>query len=137
MVPAALHAANPDAARRPIPPYFDRGDRQRRPSCAVIDGATFDDFAGFAGEFSKLLCHHTWRGNLDACNDILRGGFGTPENGWVLKWLNCDSSRAALGYGATIKWLEDVLLTCHPSNRSHLEDRLLAAQRSEGARCST
>jgi RNAse (barnase) inhibitor barstar len=98
----------------------------------VIDGAAFDDFAGFTREFSKLLCHHTWRGNLDAFNDILRGGFGTPETGWVLKWVNSDSSRATLGYEATIKWLEDVLFTCHPSNRSHIQDRLLAARRSEG-----
>jgi len=98
----------------------------------VIDGAAFSDFDGFAREFSKLLCHYTWRGNLDAFNDILRGGFGTPEASWVLRWLNAESSRTALGYGATIKWLEDVLLTCHPSNRSHFEDRLLAARRGEG-----
>lgn len=54
----------------------------------VIDGANISDLDGFAREFSRLLCGHTWRGNLDAFNDLLRGGFGTPENGWVLKWLN-------------------------------------------------
>src|SRR5688572_15252087 len=43
-----------------------------------IDGALFSDFEGFAGEFTRLLDDHTWRGNLDAFNDILRGGFGTP-----------------------------------------------------------
>ena len=26
-----------------------------------------------------------------------RGGFGTPESGWVLRWLNSEISRAALG----------------------------------------
>ncbi|WP_030443620.1 barstar family protein [Actinoplanes subtropicus] len=98
----------------------------------VIDGAAFSDLDGFAREFSKLLCHHTWRGNLDAFNDILRGGFGTPEDGWVLRWLDSDSSRSALGYEATIEWLEGVLLTCHPSNRSQVENELLAARRSEG-----
>jgi hypothetical protein len=50
----------------------------------VIDGADFFDLDGFARELSKLLHHHIWRGNLDAFNDILRGGFGTPESGWVL-----------------------------------------------------
>lgn len=70
----------------------------------VIDGASFVDFAGFVREFSQLLCHGTWNGSLDAVNDILRGGFGTPETGWVLKWVNSDSSRVMLGYDATVRW---------------------------------
>jgi hypothetical protein len=45
----------------------------------VIDGADFSDFDGFAREFSRLLCNYTWRGNLDAFNDILRGGSGRPR----------------------------------------------------------
>jgi RNAse (barnase) inhibitor barstar len=63
----------------------------------VIDGARFSSFEGFAREFSRLLRDHTWRGNLDAFNDILRGGFGTPDGGWVLRWVNSDLSRTALG----------------------------------------
>jgi hypothetical protein len=47
----------------------------------VIDGSAFSGFDGFAREFSRLLDNYTWRGNLDAFNDLLRGGFGTPENG--------------------------------------------------------
>jgi hypothetical protein len=46
----------------------------------VIDGAHFSDLDGFTREFSRLLVNYTWRGNLDAFNDLLRGGFGTPEN---------------------------------------------------------
>ncbi|NES31235.1 barnase inhibitor [Micromonospora terminaliae] len=98
----------------------------------IIDGATFSDFDGFGREFSRLLCNYTWRGNLDAFNDILRGGFGTPENGWVLRWLNSESSRAALGYQATAQRLEQLLLTCHPSNRAYIELRLGRARRGEG-----
>jgi RNAse (barnase) inhibitor barstar len=98
----------------------------------VIDGANFSDLDGFAREFSKLLCHYTWRGNLDAFNDILRGGFGTPENGWVLRWLNSALSRAALGHEATIRRLEQILLTCHPSNRSNVAARIKNAQQGEG-----
>jgi hypothetical protein len=71
----------------------------------VIDGATFSDLDGFAREFSRLLCNYTWRGNLDAFNDLLRGGFGTPETGWVLRWLNSETSRAALGYQETARRL--------------------------------
>jgi RNAse (barnase) inhibitor barstar len=98
----------------------------------VIDGANFSDFDDFTREFSRLLDNHTWRGNLDAFNDVLRGGFGTPENGWVLKWLNSESSRAALGYKATMRRLDGLLLTCHPSNRSIIEARIRSARRTEG-----
>jgi RNAse (barnase) inhibitor barstar len=98
----------------------------------IIDGACFSDFDGFTREFSRLLCHHTWRGNLDAFNDLLRGGFGTPDNGWVLRWLNSELSRSALGYEATIQRLEQVLLICHPSNRSKVEIRIGGARRGEG-----
>jgi Barstar (barnase inhibitor) len=98
----------------------------------VIDGANFSDFDGFAREFSRLLCDYTWRGNLDAFNDLLRGGFGTPEHGWVLRWLNSESSRAALGYEETTLRLEGLLLTCHPSQRSIIQARISRARRGEG-----
>jgi hypothetical protein len=63
----------------------------------VIDGDTFDDLDGFAHQFSSYLSDHVWHGNLDAFNDILRGGFGTPEGGFVLRWLSSDRSRRMLG----------------------------------------
>ncbi|MEU3626203.1 barstar family protein [Amycolatopsis coloradensis] len=83
----------------------------------TIDGARFSDFDGFTREFSRLLRDHTWRENLDAFNDILGGGFGTPDDGWVLRWLNSGLSRSALDYEATLRQREQLLLTCHPSNR--------------------
>jgi hypothetical protein len=70
--------------------------------------------------------------NLDAFNDLLRWGFWTPENGWLLRWLNSDLSRSALGYEATIQRLERVLLTCHPSHRLNIEGRIRRARRGEG-----
>lgn len=98
----------------------------------VIDGARFSDFDGFTREFSRLLDNHTWTGNLDAFNDLLRGGFGTPASGWVLRWLNSDLSRSAPGYEATIQRLEQLLLTCHPSGRLSIEARILRARSSKG-----
>jgi hypothetical protein len=98
----------------------------------VIDGANSSDFDSFAREFSRLLCNYTWRGNLDAFNDLLRGGFGTPEHGWVLRWLNSGSSRAALGYEETTRRLEGLLLTCHPSQLSIIQARIRRARRGEG-----
>jgi hypothetical protein len=98
----------------------------------VIDGASFSDFGGFTREFSKLLCHYTWHGSLDAFNDVLRGGFGTPDGGWILRWGNSQLSRAALGYEATTQRLKQLLLTCHPSNRPDINARIGAARRGEG-----
>ena len=59
-------------------------------------------------------------------------GFGTPEHGWVLRWLNSESSRAALGYEETTLRLEGLLLTCHPSQRSIIQARISRARRGEG-----
>jgi RNAse (barnase) inhibitor barstar len=90
----------------------------------VIDGSAFTDFEGFGREFSKHLDNYEWRGNLDAFNDILRGGFGTPERP--------DLSRLALSYTATALWLEQMLATCHHVNRPSVSARLDAARRGQG-----
>jgi RNAse (barnase) inhibitor barstar len=99
----------------------------------VVDGADFDDLAGFAREFSRLLCHYEWTGNLDAFNDVLRGGMGTPDGGFVLRWLHSQRSREMLGHQATVRWLESVLLRCHPSHREGVQENLERARRGEGS----
>lgn len=98
----------------------------------TIDGAAFDDFEGFAREFSRCLDDWQWNGNLDALNDILRGGFGTPDGPWVLRWLNSEISARALGHPAMAKRLEDLLPRVHPTNRHKFKRRLATARRSEG-----
>jgi hypothetical protein len=98
----------------------------------VIDGSRFKDFAGFVREFSTLLPDWAWNGSLDAFNDILRGGFGTPEGGFVLCWLNADTSRQALGWPETIAYIERKLERCHPSNRESVRQDLEGARRGEG-----
>ena len=72
----------------------------------VVDGSRFDDLDGFARELSGLLSGYTWRGNLDALNDVLRGGYGTPDGGWVLRWVGSETSRTALGHPETARRLE-------------------------------
>ena len=98
----------------------------------VIDGNSFDDFAGFAREFTRLLDDYEWRGGLDAFNDILRGGFGTPRGGWTLRWLNSERSRSVLGHRATAQRLEERLPHVHPTGRAGWEQRLEMARRGEG-----
>ena len=98
----------------------------------VINGAAFSDFEGFQRAFSAFLNDHEWHGSLDAFNDILRGGFGTPESGWILRWLNSDLSKEALGYDAAVEHLEPHLSTCHQSNVSRMRQRIEMARRREG-----
>lgn len=114
---------------------FEENWRQAVPAglpVLVIDGDKFDDFEGFAVRFSALLEDFKWNGSLDAFNDILRGGCGTPDGGFELRWLNSARSRQTLGWPATIRWLEETLARCHPSNVPRLTTELQAARRREG-----
>ncbi len=99
----------------------------------VIDGAQFSSLEEFAQYFSNLVFEgHQWGGNLDAFNDMLRGGFGSPEGGFILRWENSALSRQSLGYLATTKWIEEHLQTCHPGNIPFLEQRLSEAKQGRG-----
>lgn len=98
-----------------------------------IEGSRFTDLAGFAEEFAtQALSGYRWHGNLDAFNDILRDGFGTPKGGFTLRWLNSTLSTERLGYREMVTWLEGTRKTAHRSNLPSIEKRLEAAQRQEG-----
>lgn len=98
-----------------------------------IDGAEFASLDGFFDEISKkLIPNATWGRNLDAFNDVLRGGFGTPREGFVLRWKNSQISRERLGYAETIRQLQLRLARCHPTNRNGIAEDLAAAQAHRG-----
>jgi RNAse (barnase) inhibitor barstar len=98
-----------------------------------IDGSRFDDLEGFWDEISRQLIPGAhWGRNLDALNDILRGGFGTPDEGFVLRWLNSALSQDALGYGETVRWLEQEVKRCYPSNIPALQAILAEARSCQG-----
>ncbi|WP_300515854.1 barstar family protein [Aliiroseovarius sp.] len=83
-----------------------------------IDGARFADFDGFCDEISRQLIPDTyWGRNLNAFNDILRGGFGTPEEGFHLVWRNADLSRDSLGRAETLRVLRAQLKAATPEQR--------------------
>ena len=65
-------------------------------------------------------------------DDVLRGGFGTPDGGFVLRWLNSDRSRSTLAYPATLRYLEGKVRRCHPSNVGYVRADLESARRGEG-----
>ena len=99
----------------------------------ILDGANFLSFQEFTQYFSDVVFKESrWCGNLDALNDMLRGGFGTPENGFILRWENSVLSRQNLGYAETIQWLEEHIVTCDPTNIPHLEQRLADAKQGRG-----
>jgi hypothetical protein len=98
-----------------------------------LDGRTFSTLEGFAEAFSRVaLVNYTWQGNLDAFNDILRGGFGTPAGGFILRWVNSGISRERLGYIETVRQLEERLKKCHLTNRAHVTEDLKAAKAGLG-----
>lgn len=100
----------------------------------IIDGKEFSTLEEFAEHFSSRVLEglHRWHGSLDAFNDILRGGFGTPEGGFRLVWENSDLSRVRLGYPETSRQLEFRLQGCHPLNRSAVAAELQDAKDGKG-----
>ncbi|MDJ0382548.1 barstar family protein [Streptomyces sp. G-G2] len=72
-------------------------------------------------------------GNLDAFNDCLGGGFGTPDDGdFRIDWYDHELSRERLGHAETARQLELRLGRCHPTHRERVATELAAARRGEG-----
>ena len=82
-----------------------------------IDGERFSTLEGFFAETDRVMQLGEWGHNLDAFNDVLRGGFGTPEEGFTIRWKNHNISRVRLGYPETVRQLKLRLERCHPTNR--------------------
>ncbi|MFJ7075465.1 barstar family protein [Streptomyces sp. NPDC098781] len=101
----------------------------------VLDGGrirTLEDFWLVIGEAINGPGGYFGR-NLDALNDCLRGGFGTPENDdFTVEWHDHAASRRALGHAETARQLEIRLGRCHPANRPSVAERLAAARAGEG-----
>ena len=98
----------------------------------VLDGASFDNLSGFFTAITRTLGLRGWGTNLDAFNDILRGGFGTPYGGFILHWDNSAISAQRLGWPETICFIEKKLTTCHPASIPSVQADLAAAQHQEG-----
>ena len=99
----------------------------------VLDVLRITSLETFYDEVSRsLVPGASWGRNLDAFNDILRGGFGTPAEGFILRWTNSDQSRANLAYPETVRQLEKRLERCHPTNRAHVRAELSQARACKG-----
>ena len=59
-----------------------------------IDGRDFSTLEEFLEVIGNVLIPEAdWGRSLDAFHDILRGGFGTPEGGFRLRWKHSAVSR--------------------------------------------
>lgn len=101
----------------------------------VLDGTrikTLEDFWRVVGEAVNGPGGYFGR-NLDALNDCLRGGFGTPDDDdFQFQWRNHAVSRECLGYEETVRQLQLRLARCHPTNRPHVSQDLAAARDGHG-----
>jgi hypothetical protein len=99
----------------------------------AIDGARIEDLDGFYDEISReVIPGATWGRNLHAFNDILRGGFGTPDGGFIFLWKNAARSRRALGYAGTVRWLRGLPKVVHPTNVEERRRQIALALAGEG-----
>jgi RNAse (barnase) inhibitor barstar len=99
-----------------------------------IDGMRFSTLEEFFREISRVLIPGAeWGHNLDAFDDILRGGFGTPEAGFTLRWKNHELSRGRLGRPETVRQLELRLQRCHPASRSSVARDLDMTKAGQGS----
>jgi hypothetical protein len=99
-----------------------------------LDGTRFSTLEEFYAEVSRVVIPGSdWGRNLDAFDDILRGGFGTPDGGFTIRWLHHAVSAERLGYPETVRQLELRLAQCHPTSRSSVAEDLARARRGEGA----
>jgi RNAse (barnase) inhibitor barstar len=99
----------------------------------VIDGTRITSLSTFYDEISRVLIPGPkWGRDLDAFDDILEGGFGTPADGFTLKWSNAAFSKEKLGYAETSKYLQEKLKRCHPSNREFVRAEFASARAGTG-----
>lgn len=99
----------------------------------VLEGTRITSLETFYDEVSRVLIPGAyWGRNLDAFNDILRGGFGTPDEGFRLVWKNSSISQQNLSFAETVRQLELRLERCHPENRDHVRRQLALARTGVG-----
>jgi len=95
----------------------------------IINGDNFSDLESFYNEIDHVLTKDlNWQTghNLDALNDLLRGGFGVYELGEpiILFWKNISKSKSDLGFNATKKYYENKISLGNGMNIQLFKDKL-------------
>lgn len=106
-----------------------------RPVVYEIDGSAINNL----GDLYRLLGEAVngqggyFGANLDAFNDCLGGGFGTPQDGnFMFLIRHSGHAISALGFDETIGQLQRRLAQCHPANRQQISRELELARLHEG-----
>ena len=103
------------------------------PRTVELNGEEFTTLEEFFDHFEfRALDGSFWGRNLDAFNDVLRGGFGTPVGGFRIIWRNHALSREHLGYAETARQLKLRLEQCHPMNTPYIQQLLHRAETRQG-----
>ena len=63
----------------------------------ALDGDILRHLSGFFTAINRTLSLTSWGTNLYAFNDILRGGFGTPDDGFILRCRSAISAQPSAG----------------------------------------
>jgi len=100
--------------------------KQPQRQAFTIDGRHFSTMAGFYDEAEQVFtCGLNWKigRNLNAFNDILRGGFGRHEYGQPIhiQWLAYEKSVRNLGKVTMDTIVEIILDTDHSGHDCTLE----------------
>jgi RNAse (barnase) inhibitor barstar len=88
-----------------------------------IDGTLTVSLEAFFDQFSRVVLTESWGRNLDAFNDVLRGGFGTPDEGFILRWKNSARSKELLGPVDFDLLIE--IISVHGAGGAEAEDNVL------------
>jgi len=100
----------------------------------TVDGASFSTLEGFFDEFERrALKEKAWGRNLDALNDVPRGGSGTPLSGFVLVWRHHALSRHRVGYAETTRQLRRMHATGDSHNEIDARRDIAAAASRQGS----
>lgn len=97
----------------------------------IIDGNNVQTWQDVKRVVNELVPDYEWDGfHLDVLDDILWGGFGTPDEGYAVVWLNSDVSQRALNHDETRRWLEAKIKSW--GNNDFLNDELNQAKLGVG-----
>lgn len=103
----------------------------------IINGDNFSDLKSFYDEIDRVLTKDLdWETghNLDALNDLLRGGFGVYEYEEPVKltWKNILKSKLDLGLEETKKWYERKIAENKIENQQFFKDKLKELTENNG-----
>ena len=98
-----------------------------------IDGATFETLDGFFEQASRTLAPgQPVRHDLNGFDRILRGGLAPVQQESTLVWKNSEKSRWDLGYGETLRVLEQRLALCSVAQRPYVLADIANAEAGRG-----